>query len=71
MQNISSYPLQYILIFSVPSGMPHHGIAARASDYPFFKIIITISAKTSAILVYSALVSLWMLPADVLALVHT
>ncbi|MEX0862286.1 hypothetical protein [Nitrosopumilus sp.] len=51
--------------------MPYQGIATRASDYPFFKIIVTVSAKTSAILVYGALVSLRMVFADIPALIHT
>ncbi|MCE9651488.1 MAG: hypothetical protein K8Q89_00250 [Nitrosarchaeum sp.] len=51
--------------------MPHHGIAARAPYNPLFKIIITVSAKTPALLVYPALVSLWMFSADILALIHT
>ena len=70
-QNISSYPQHHVLVFSVSSRMPYHCLAARASEKPVCKIIVTVSAKTSALVVYSALVSLWMILADVLALVHT
>jgi len=70
-QNISSYPQHHVLVFSVPSRMPYHCLAARASEKSVCKIIVTVSAKTSTLVVYSALVSLWMILADVLALVHT
>jgi hypothetical protein len=70
-QNISSYPQHQILVFSVSSRMPYHCLAARASEESVCKVIVAVSAKTSALVVYPALVSLWMITADVLALVHT
>jgi hypothetical protein len=51
--------------------MPYHCLTARASEKSICKVIVTVSAKTSAFVVYPALVSLWMILADVLALVHT
>jgi hypothetical protein len=51
--------------------MPYHGIATRTPDNPFFKIIVTVSAKTTSFLVYSTLISLLMFFAYVLALIHT
>ena len=70
-QNILSYPQHHVLVFSVSSRMPYHCLTARASEKSVCKVIVTVSAKTSTLVVYSALVSLWMILADVLALVHT